>query len=103
MRTGSKNWFRARGERISFDIRHWKLDIPLLDHPYGTSLSCLLASTRLIWPAMSLNWSRDQVAQEAETLARLVSRRPPDDSEARRDVQERLDRLRAVFRAEPGL
>jgi ATP-dependent DNA helicase RecQ len=52
---------------------------------------------------MSLQGSKDQVAQEVETLARLVALRSTDDPEVRRLFQERLDRLRALFRAEPGL
>jgi len=52
---------------------------------------------------MSLQWSKDQVAQEVEALARLVALETADDPKIGRSFDERLDRLRDLFRAEPRL
>jgi len=52
---------------------------------------------------MSNPWSQDQVAQEVEALARLVALEKADDPKIGRSFDERLDRLRDLFRSEPRL
>ena len=52
---------------------------------------------------MSIQWSENQVAQEVESLARLVALEMTGDPKTGRSFGERLDRLRGLFRAEPRL
>lgn len=52
---------------------------------------------------MSHPWSKDLVAQEVAFLSRLAASETGGDSAAARSFDERLDRLRGLFRAEPRL
>ncbi|HLG22403.1 MAG TPA: DEAD/DEAH box helicase, partial [Candidatus Manganitrophaceae bacterium] len=52
---------------------------------------------------MSSLWSKEQVDQEVEALARLVALGDAQEADPRRRFEERLGRLRALFRADPQL
>ncbi|MBI3805773.1 MAG: ATP-dependent DNA helicase RecQ [Nitrospirae bacterium] len=52
---------------------------------------------------MAQTWTKDRVAEEVEALARFVALGQTDPGEGARLFHQRLDFLRALFRAEPSL